>query len=75
MPARHLWHSLAPLALHVPAEHETQVPELLKGWYFPAEHRVQLADLVDEKVPTGHAVHVIAPVVPLELFPASHGWQ
>ena len=49
--------------------------ELLEGWCFPAGHEVQVGDPVDEEVPAGHVVHVVAPVVPLELFPASHGWQ
>ena len=36
---------------------------------------MQVADPVDEEVPAGHAVHVVIPIVPLELFPASHGMQ
>ena len=62
-------------SLNLPAVHAMHVSELSEGWCFPAGHSVQVADLVDEEVPAGHVVHVVAPVAPLELFPASHGWQ
>ena len=55
--------------------HEVHVSELLEGWCFPAWHEVQVGDRVEEEVPAGHVVHVVAPVVPLELFPALHGSQ
>ena len=51
------------------------VSEFFEGWYSPTGHGVQVADPVDEAVPAGHLVQFAAPVVPLELVPASQGTQ